>query len=55
MVYYLDTSALLKLLTVEDGSAALRAWFGAHGPIWSSQLLHTEALRAASIDVVTPL
>jgi predicted nucleic acid-binding protein len=46
MVYYLDTSAFLKLLTVEDGSEELRAWLGTHGPIWSSQLLHTEALRA---------
>ncbi|MHB1712697.1 MAG: type II toxin-antitoxin system VapC family toxin [Acidimicrobiales bacterium] len=46
MVWYLDTSAFLKLITVEDESMALRAWFGSHAPIWSSQLLQTEALRA---------
>jgi len=26
----------------------MRAWFGSHRPLWSSQLLRTEALRAAS-------
>ncbi len=46
MVWYLDTSALLKLITVEDESPAMRAWYASHSPIWSSQLLHTEALRA---------
>jgi predicted nucleic acid-binding protein len=24
----------------------MRAWFASHGPVWSSQLLQTEALRA---------
>ncbi len=57
MVWYLDTSAFLKLITVEDESAAMRTWFASHDSVWSSQLLHTEALRAGvrlgmGIDVV---
>jgi len=47
VVWYLDTSAFLKLIVVEPESMAMRAWFGGHGPVWSSQLLRTEALRAA--------
>jgi predicted nucleic acid-binding protein len=47
VVWYLDTSAFLKLITVEVESAAMRAWFVSHDSIWSSQLLHTEALRAS--------
>ncbi len=47
MVWYLDTSAFLKLVVAEPQSEALRAWAGDHGPIWSSHLLRTEALRAA--------
>lgn len=46
MVWYLDTSAFLKLITAEDESAAMRTWFSSHDSVWSSQLLHTEALRA---------
>ena len=46
MVWYLDTSAFLKLLTAESESMAMRAWFVSHDWIWSSQLLRTEALRA---------
>ena len=46
MVWYLDTSAFLKLITAESESEALRSWYLAHDSIWSSQLLHTEALRA---------
>lgn len=56
MAWYLDTSAFLKLLVQEAETFALREWFGAHEPLWSSQLLRTEALRAASrlgIDVTT--
>ncbi|MHB1534472.1 MAG: type II toxin-antitoxin system VapC family toxin [Acidimicrobiales bacterium] len=57
MVWYLDTSAFLKLITLEDESPAMRKWFRSHAPIWSSQLLYTEALRAGArlgidIDVV---
>lgn len=48
MTWYLDTSAFLKLVTVEKESPALREWFGSHGPVWSSQLLVTEAGRAAA-------
>lgn len=48
MVWYLDTSAFLKLIVTEDESFALRAWVGSHGPLWSSELLRTEALRAGS-------
>ena len=46
MVWYLDTSAFLKLITAESESTAMRSWFLSHDSIWSSQLLHTEALRA---------
>lgn len=48
MVWYLDTSAFLKLIVAEDESTAMREWFSSHEPVWSSQLLHTEALRAAA-------
>ena len=47
MVWYLDTSAFLKLLVAEAESDALQAWLVAHGPTWSSHLLRTEALRAS--------
>jgi len=48
MAWYLDTSAFLKLLVEEIDSAAMREWAVIHDSIWSSQLLRTEALRAAS-------
>jgi hypothetical protein len=48
MVWYLDTSAFLKLLTTEKESLAMREWFATHDSVWSSQLLRTEAVRAAS-------
>jgi predicted nucleic acid-binding protein len=48
VVWYLDTSAFLKLITVEEETTALRAWFTSHDAIWSSQLLYTEALRASA-------
>ncbi len=47
MVWYLDTSAFLKLVVAQEESQAMRAWFASHGPCWSSQLLRTEAYRAA--------
>ncbi len=47
MVWYLDTSAFLKLVVAETESSAVRAWLADHGPAWSSQLLRTEALRTA--------
>ena len=46
LVWYLDTSAFLKLVVDEAGSAAMRSWSSAHDALWSSQLLRTEALRA---------
>ncbi|HUY43740.1 MAG TPA: type II toxin-antitoxin system VapC family toxin [Acidimicrobiales bacterium] len=54
MVWYLDTSAFLKLITMEDESPAMRRWFSSHESVWSSQLLHIEALRVGArlgIDV----
>jgi predicted nucleic acid-binding protein len=47
VVWYLDTSAFLKLIVAEDESAAMRTWMARSGPCWSSQLLCTEALRVA--------
>lgn len=47
LVWYLDTSAFLKLIVDEQSSTALRTWTSTHDRLWSSQLLRTEALRAA--------
>jgi hypothetical protein len=47
VVWYLDTSAFLKLVIDEESSSAMRAWHSANDRLWSSQLLCTEALRAA--------
>ena len=48
MAYYVDTSAFLKLVVEEGHSAELRRWAEDHdGELFSSDLLHTEALRAA--------
>jgi predicted nucleic acid-binding protein len=51
MPWYLDTSAFLKLAVREDRSAEMRAWADAEeersGALWSSDLLRTEAVRAA--------
>jgi uncharacterized protein len=47
VAWYFDTSAFLKLLIQEAETTPLRHWFAAHEPLWSSQLLRTEALRAA--------
>lgn len=47
MAWYLDTSAFLKLVVVEEDSSAMRRWFARHHPTWSSQLLRTEALGAS--------
>lgn len=48
MVWYLDTSAFLKLVVVEPETAAMRTWMAGGQACWSSQLLRTEVLRAAS-------
>lgn len=54
MAFYLDTSAFLKLAVAEEGSPAVRRWFTDHRPCWSSQLLVTEAHRAATRLGVDP-
>ena len=47
-MYYLDTSAAVKLVVYEEGSASLRAWAtGRERQFHSSDLLRTELLRAA--------
>ena len=47
-MWYLDSSAFLKLLVAEPETDAMRAWAAAHAPVGSSQLLVTEALRAGA-------
>lgn len=51
MAWYLDTSAFLKLAVLEDRSEEMRAWAvqeEEHSEaLWSSDLLRTEAIRAA--------
>ena len=54
MAFYLETSAFLKLAIAEDDSPAMRRWFTDHRPCWSSQLLTTEAYRAAARLGVNP-
>ena len=56
MVFYLDTSAFLKLVVSEPESAAMRGWMTSSGPCWSSQLLRSEAIRAARrLGIGTPI
>jgi predicted nucleic acid-binding protein len=46
-VFYLDTSAAVKLVVAERGSTALRRWLASRDEqIVSSDLLRTELLRA---------
>ncbi len=46
-MFYLDTSAAVKLVVAESGSKALRTWLASRdGQIVSSDLLRTELLRA---------
>jgi uncharacterized protein len=46
-MFYLDTSAAVKLVVIERGSKPLRHWLAQHdGEIVSSDLLRTELLRA---------
>jgi hypothetical protein len=48
VAYYVDTSAFLKLVVEEPHSAAFRKWAESNdGQLFSSDLLYTEALRAA--------
>lgn len=45
-MFYLDTSAAVKLVVAERGSAALRRWLlDRDGRVFSSDLLRTELLR----------
>lgn len=44
-LWYLDTSAFVKLLVAEEHSEAFRAWLDGRRPV-SSDLLRTEARRA---------
>lgn len=47
MVYYADTSALVKLVVAEPESPALQAWIAATGTgLATSDLTRTELLRA---------
>lgn len=47
MAFYLDTSAAVKLVLAERGSAAMTAWVRAHADeVVSSDLLRTELMRA---------
>jgi len=47
VAFYLDTSAAVKLVVAESGSAALRRWVGDRsGRLVSSDLLRTELVRA---------
>lgn len=46
-MFYLDTSAAVKLVVAERGTAALRRWLGSRdGMVFSSDLLRTELLRS---------
>jgi predicted nucleic acid-binding protein len=48
MVFYVDTSAMLKLAFLEAESAALRRWIDDDRPVLvGSDLVRTETLRAA--------
>ncbi|QLQ09115.1 MAG: type II toxin-antitoxin system VapC family toxin [Nocardioidaceae bacterium] len=55
MAYYIDTSALVKLVVGEAESDALRRWIGqAHPELVSSDLVRAELLRAvrrAAVDL----
>ncbi len=47
MAWYIDTSALVKLVSVERETAAIHEWVAANSPeLVSSQLMQTELLRA---------
>lgn len=49
MAYYLDTSALVKLVVREAESTALRSWIESEGAVLvSSDLARTELMRAVS-------
>ena len=46
MTYYVDTSAAVKLVVTEPGTAAMHRWAEAHdGQLASSDLLRTELMQ----------
>lgn len=46
-MYYVDTSALVKLIVVEEFSSELRAWAGGHDrELVTGDLVRTELMRA---------
>ncbi|MEI8050579.1 MAG: type II toxin-antitoxin system VapC family toxin [Actinomycetes bacterium] len=47
-MWYLDTSAFLKLIVSEEETEAMRDFVAEVGDMWSSQLLVTESLRGAA-------
>jgi len=47
-MWYLDTSALLKLIVDESETEPMRAFAAAHDELWSSRLVVTESLRAGA-------
>lgn len=49
MPYYVETSAVLKLVREEEHTEPLREWWGAHDAdgLWSSDLLDVECMRTA--------
>ena len=57
VAYYIDTSALVKLVEVEESSSALHQWVDDHHPeLVSSDLLRTEFIRAvARVRHVDPI
>ena len=49
MAWYIDTSAVVKLVTVETETAAMHEWIAATSPeLVTSELLRTELLRTAA-------
>ncbi len=47
MNVYIDTSAFVKLVSLEPETDALLGWIGEHRPsLFASELLRTEAIRA---------
>lgn len=54
MAWYIDTSALVKLVSVERETAALHEWVAMTSPeLVSSQLIQTELLRAVGCTQTT--
>jgi predicted nucleic acid-binding protein len=54
LAWYIDTSAFLKLIVTERETAPMRDWYRGRGEVFSSQVLRTEAMRAAARLGVDP-